>query len=247
MGKLRGFIGLVLDAVDETTNLVERTHDAVIDRTTRRFAPVEPAKSTATVVTSVQRAISGGVFESIRVVNGLVRDGAGLVMDLTEEEFESALAEVSGTLATPLSSEAAGTAGWVIDHAQASINGLWGDYLARRQNGLDLGMNFRVDGRSLQLDPESLRDAIEDPTPKVAVFVHGLASTEWLWSLESEAHYGSPAVTFGSRLRDDYGMTPLYVRYNSGRHISENGQALSELLTELVDAYPVAIEEITLV
>ncbi|MEM7437577.1 MAG: alpha/beta fold hydrolase, partial [Myxococcota bacterium] len=47
--------------------------------------------------------------------------------------------------------------------------------------------------------------------------------------------------------RDDYGMTPLYVRYNSGRHISENGQALSELLTELVDAYPVAIEEITLV
>ncbi|MEM7136367.1 MAG: alpha/beta fold hydrolase [Myxococcota bacterium] len=247
MGKLKGFIGLVFDVVDETTNLVERTHDAVVDRTVRRFAPLEPAKSTATVVTSVQRAISGGVFESIRVVNGLVRDGADAVIDLTEHEFESAMEEASETLATPLSSEAAGTASWVIDQAQASINGLWGDYLARRQSDLDLGMDFRVDGRSLQLDPQSLRDAIDQPSSKVAVFVHGLATTEWLWSLDSEEHYGTPAVTFGSRLRDDYGITPLYVRYNTGRHISQNGQALSELLAELVDAYPLRIEEITLV
>ena len=31
MRRVRGFIDLVFDVVDETTNLVERTHDAVVD------------------------------------------------------------------------------------------------------------------------------------------------------------------------------------------------------------------------
>ena len=53
MRRMRGFIDLVFDIVEETTNLVERTHDAVVDRSVRRFAPVEPVKSTRAVVTGV--------------------------------------------------------------------------------------------------------------------------------------------------------------------------------------------------
>ena len=70
MRRIRGFIDLVFDTVEVTTNLVERTHDAVVDRSVRRFAPIEPAKSTAKVVTGIQTVISGTVFESIRVING---------------------------------------------------------------------------------------------------------------------------------------------------------------------------------
>lgn len=60
-------------------------------------------------------------------------------------------------------------------------------------------------------------------------------------------HYGKPDVTFGSRLHADLGFTPIYLRYNTGRHISENGRALAALVTEVMEAYPVAIEEIALV
>ena len=54
-------------------------------------------------------------------------------------------------------------------------------------------------------------------------------------------------MTFGSRLQADLGFTPIYIRYNTGRHISENGRSLATLLTELVDAYPVPVEEIALI
>ena len=74
----------MFDVVEETTNLVERTHDAVVDRSVRRFAPVEPAKSTAKLVTGVQTAISGGVFESIRVLNGVSRFTVNAVADVAE-------------------------------------------------------------------------------------------------------------------------------------------------------------------
>jgi pimeloyl-ACP methyl ester carboxylesterase len=77
--------------------------------------------------------------------------------------------------------------------------------------------------------------------------VHSLSTTEWLWSLSSEHHYGDPGVTFGTRLEADLGFTPLYLRYNTGRHISENGRLLSKLLNELLAAYPVPIDEIALV
>ncbi|MBW2548624.1 MAG: hypothetical protein JRE82_15645 [Deltaproteobacteria bacterium] len=70
MRRVRGFIDLVFDVVEETTNLAQRTHNAVVERSVRRFAPVEPATSTAKAITGVETAISGGVFESIRVVNG---------------------------------------------------------------------------------------------------------------------------------------------------------------------------------
>ena len=37
------------------------------------------------------------------------------------------------------------------------------------------------------------------------------------------------------------------MRYNSGRHISENGESLADLLEELVAAWPLEVEEIALV
>jgi len=247
MRRTRGFIDLVFDVVEETTHLVERTHDAVVERTVRRFAPIEPATSTAKVVTGVETAISGGVFEAIRMVNGITRFTVNAVADVAEAGLEQTSDVDDFDLATPISSTAAGTASWYVDYAQASINGFWGDYLSRRKHRLDLGMTLRHHGRHLPATPEAFAAAFPNPTNKVCVFVHSLASTEWLWSLSSEEHYGDPDVTFGTRLADDLGFTPIYLRYNTGRHISENGRALATLLTEVLTAYPVPVEEIVLV
>ncbi len=247
MRRLRGFTDLVFDLVEETTNLVERTHDAVVERSVRRFAPVEPAKSTAKLITGVQTAISSGVFESIRVLNGISRFTVNAVADVAEAGLEQASDPGDFDLATPIHSSAAGTATWYVDYLQASINGFWGDYLRRKNSPLDLGMTLRNHGRHLPTTAEAFAAAFPNPTNKVCVFVHSLAATEWLWSLSSEHHYGDHDVTFGTRLADDLGFTPIYIRYNTGQHISENGRALAKLITEALDAYPVPVEEVALV
>lgn len=247
MRRARGFIDLVFDIVEETTHLVERTHDAVVERSVRRFAPIEPAKTTAKVVTGVQTAVSKGVFESIRAINSLTRFTVNAVADAAEASVGHPFEGSRYELATPIQSSAVGTASWYMDHLQSSINGFWGDHLSRKNSRLDLGMTLRHHGRHLPATREAFAAAFPNPTSKVCVFVHSLAATEWLWSLSSQEHYGDPDVTFGTRLRDDLGFTPVYLRYNTGRHISENGRALAKLLTEVLDAYPVPVEEIALV
>lgn len=246
MRRISGFVDLAFDLVHETTNLVERTHDASVRRNVRRFAPIEPAKSVAAVVTGVQRTISAGVFGSIRLVNGIARSTTRAATVVAEAQLGRS-PEEELQLATPLRSDAAWTGSWVVDSLEASINGLYGDHLAKRQSRLDLQMSVRHEGRRLPLTRAALESAFPRASSKVCVLVHGLATTEWLWSLSSEDHYGRPDMTFGSRLESDLGYTPIYVRYNTGRHVSENGRALSRLLTELVEAYPVPIEQIALV
>lgn len=247
MRRVRGFIDLVFDVVQETTNLAERTHDAVVERSVRRFAPVEPARTTAKAITGIETAISGGVFESIRMINGITRFTVNAAADVAEAGLDQRADANEIDLVTPIRSSALGTASWYVDYMQASINGFWGDHLSRKNNRLDLRMTLRHHGRHLPATREAFGAAFPNPTAKVCVFVHSLAATEWLWSLSSEQYYGDPDVTFGTRLADDLGYTPIYLRYNTGRHISENGRALATLLTEVLDAYPVPVEEIALV
>ena len=57
----------------------------------------------------------------------------------------------------------------------------------------------------------------------------------------------SPDTTYGSRLERDLGYTPVYLRYNTGLHISDNGRRLSELLQQMIAAWPAPVEELILV
>jgi pimeloyl-ACP methyl ester carboxylesterase len=75
------------------------------------------------------------------------------------------------------------------------------------------------------------------------VFVHGLMGTEFPWSWWAAENGG----TYGTRLERDLGLTPVYLRYNTGRHISENGQSLADLLEQLARAWPVEVEEVALI
>jgi pimeloyl-ACP methyl ester carboxylesterase len=59
--------------------------------------------------------------------------------------------------------------------------------------------------------------------------------------------YGDKEANYGQFLARDLGFTPLFLRYNTGRHISENGRALAALLEQLLDAYPLPLTEIALI
>ncbi|NMO16409.1 alpha/beta hydrolase [Pyxidicoccus fallax] len=129
-----------------------------------------------------------------------------------------------------------------LEFALGVLNGVVGDYLHRNDNGLATPMELFLDGRPLQVERESLRRAYPRSKGRLALWVHGLAVTEAVWSFP-----GEPAVTYGSLLERDHGFTPLYLRYNTGLRISDNGESLARLLEELVAAFPVPVEELVLV
>jgi pimeloyl-ACP methyl ester carboxylesterase len=113
------------------------------------------------------------------------------------------------------------------------VNGLIGDTLADERNAIAQSMTLRVDGVPVAPD-----HPFPNATPRVAVFLHGLMETEFSWGGRGR---------YGERLAEDCGWTPLYVRYNTGRRISENGRSLSELLSLVVSSWPVPVREIALV
>lgn len=245
MGRLKGLRDLIFDAIEETTNLVERTHASVVERSVRRYAPIEPLTTPARAVQTVHTTAASLVYETIRTVNRGIHTAAATTTDVAEPLTEPLGAELE--LATPLRSDAVGSVSWLVDHAQSALNGFLGNHLSRRGNALDLGMSLRHHGRVLSLDRESLGRALPAATRKLCIFIHGLSCTEWSWTLGAHEYYGDPNVTFGTQLHEDLGYTPLYVRYNTGRHVSDSGRALVSLISELFAAYPEPVEDIALI
>ncbi len=191
---------------------------------------------------SINRAVAGRVFHAVGPGAALVRPVheavtrsvfAGLGLG-TRAIGMAAAAAVGSRDAPALSTTPRGSA------LIAAVTGLRGDALEAEGSPLSQPMAVRVDGEPVALDPDSLRGAFPDAGPRLVVFVHGLMTTEFSWAL-----FGPE--TYGERLARELGCTPVYVRYNTGRHISENGRSLSELMEELVAAWPVDAEQIAFV
>ncbi|MDI6797616.1 MAG: alpha/beta fold hydrolase [Desulfatibacillaceae bacterium] len=145
----------------------------------------------------------------------------------------------------PSSSAAARAVKCISDRAEgltAFLNGIAGDYIADRKSHLATPMAFYKDGEPLALAPDELQNRLERISPVVCVFLHGLCCTEKVFSFGN-----NPNNNYGEMLQRELGITPLFVRYNSGLHISQNGKMLSSLLEELVAAYPIPIKEFVLV
>jgi pimeloyl-ACP methyl ester carboxylesterase len=125
---------------------------------------------------------------------------------------------------------------------QPVLNGALGDQLAVRHDPRTIALSFRRGGHDVPVAGLALQEARQ----KTVVFLHGLMGDELIWQTGFQDDPAGP-LRYGPRLAAEAGCRCLYVRYNSGLHISENGRALSQLLTELVEAYPMAIGELVLV
>jgi pimeloyl-ACP methyl ester carboxylesterase len=124
-----------------------------------------------------------------------------------------------------------------------AVTGLIGDALERDGSDLAEPMSVRLGGRPVSLDADALAAAFGEPTGRLAVFAHGLMESEFAWQLGA----GPDGDSYGTRLRRELGFTPIELRYNTGRHISESGLELADLLEELVAAWPVEVERIALI
>lgn len=243
MRRWRGLKAPVHDAVDRTADLVEEANGSVARDVLRYVSLVQPLAEPARLVDAVRGAVTGGVVATIKTVNRAVETVTDAGLDLAAERA----APVGDVAPVPLRSDVMRSARWLGDAALGAVNAAVGDYLDARGNGLALGMSLRAGDRYLTGDLAGLAEALPGATPRAVLFVHGLAATEWSWLLGAAERWGDPSECLGTRLARELDLTALYLRYNSGRHVSENGRDLADLLEALAARYPVALEEVVLV
>jgi pimeloyl-ACP methyl ester carboxylesterase len=121
----------------------------------------------------------------------------------------------------------------------AALNGFFGDRLASAGNPLAIPMRLRQHGHPLELTKKALARDLPGATGKILVLVHGLCRFDLQWRRKHHDH--------GEALGRDLGYTPVYLHYNTGRHISVNGRELAQLLEELVGAWPVDVKELAVI
>ena len=107
----------------------------------------------------------------------------------------------------------------------AIANGIYGDYFARTSNRLAIAMSLRYRGRVVDVcDPApSLGQAgAPPPSSRIVVLVHGLCMSDLQWSRDGHDH--------GLALERELGCSAIYVRYNTGLHIHQNGRSFDRLM-----------------
>jgi pimeloyl-ACP methyl ester carboxylesterase len=157
------------------------------------------------------------VLESTRGITGFVYRSVRGSMQLVGRGIDATLAPLEKLLP-----EGASTPGR--DVFVSIVNGVYGDYLAQTGNPLAIEMQILHDSTA--------------PTDKLLVLAHGLCMSNQQWTRDGYSH--------GAALADALGFTPLYLRYNSGLPIAENGRLLAERLEALVQDWPRPVREITI-
>ncbi len=207
------------EAAGHLTRQVQDMHAGIAGRV------FDALGSSARPVQVIHDNLAEGAYAAARgLTKGLVRGGALAFSRVRRPDAPSLEESLGGRLVV------------------GAVNGAFGDSIHRRGNPLALTMSLRAAGRDVAPDRTAIAEAFPAATARLVVFVHGLCETEEAWSYGATRH-----VPYGVRLQTELGYIPLFVRYNTGRHISENGREFAELLERVTANWPVAVEEIVLV
>ncbi len=110
----------------------------------------------------------------------------------------------------------------------SALNGVIGDYLETSENPLAIQMQFRKNGKVLTF--AEITSEVQMEEPRILLMIHGLCMNDLQWTQKGYNH--------GEKIARELGYTPLYLHYNTGRHISTNGREFSELLEKLTSFLP---------
>ncbi|MEW2015100.1 alpha/beta hydrolase [Rhodococcus sp. NPDC076796] len=208
---------------------VRKVHSAIARRT---FAAVRLGVGPAVLPTQLMHdAIAAGTYATIAAACTGAAKTVGALTGSSE------VADDEATEDDPRPSPSHTTYG---AQTIAILHGLIGDDMERTARVLAYPMSIRVDGRPVPPKYRALATAFPDAGAHLVVFLHGLVETESAWRLG-----GRP--TYGERLDSEADTTSIFLRYNTGRRIATNGADLSDLLEQLVQAWPVRVHRITLV
>ncbi|WP_342128437.1 esterase/lipase family protein [Hydrogenophaga sp. OTU3427] len=170
------------------------------------------------------RGLTGLVYRGVHGVTALAGLGAEAVLARVEQRFPA-------DTATPDSPQRLAM--------RSALNGVMGDRLATQGNSLALPMTLQHAGQPLDLSSPL---TVPDASPRLLVMLHGLCMNDQQWTSDQ----GGQTVNHGEALAQALGCTPLYLRYNTGRHIADNGREFADQMEALLARWPVPVQEIAL-
>lgn len=174
-------------------------------------------KSLTNGVTGVLEMAYAGTSTALETV----QKGAHASLDAVNKTAAMALEAVQKSMGASI--EAVELLSEIRGRPLAVLNGVVGDTLAAQNSKYAIEMKLIG----------------EKHGGRICIFVHGLCASDKSWQVRVE-----PSQSYGSLLEQDCGYTPIYVRYNSGLHISTNGQRLAQLLNDLYKRSSIPIQEI---
>ena len=195
---------------------------------------IEMVKGITNIVESMHQTIisPGRVFgkQDQKQTSGITRmvyQNIHTISELTGNGFDILLDKLS--LIIPQKESSPGR-----EAVLAALNGVLGDYLDREKNQLAIPMQLRKNGRPISMGDPALFDLIQQSNKKIVLMVHGSCMNDLQWDRHGHNH--------GTALANDFGFFPIYLHYNTGRHISENGRKFANLIETFVNQLPWPIE-----
>ena len=215
---LRGVAQLATHATRGVATMTEGVHHAVLG--TMGLAGSKTGQQTS--------GITGFVYRTVHGVTELV----GKALQATFTRLEPTLAALVDAPPDTPEREA----------VLAALNGVLGDQLALHHNPLATPMTLRYEGHALNINA---LPSMPDATGKVLLLIHGLCMNDLQWTPGDPAADGTPAADIPATLAAELGYTPIYLRYNTGRHTSQNGREMADMLEQLLTHWPVPVEELS--
>ncbi|WP_341907786.1 alpha/beta hydrolase [Polaromonas sp. YR568] len=231
LSDLQGLAQLTTQATLGVAGLAETVQGNVYKAVATAFGPLGARwVDRAEGATGVRRSgITGLVYGSVRGVTRLAGGTANAVL--------GGLAPAQRDRASSPQREA----------MLSALNGVLGDRLVETANPLAITMRWRTaraDGAALTLNKAALAEQLPQATGKLLVLMHGLCMNDLQWAPPStDGAAGMPG--HAPALAEALGCTPIYLHYNTGLPVVANGRQLCELLDQLAQAWPVPVEEIT--
>jgi pimeloyl-ACP methyl ester carboxylesterase len=172
------------------------------------------------------RGLTGLIYQSVQGVTQWVGKG----LDVAFARLQPLLERIEGEPPETPEREA----------VLAALNGVLGDRLLANHNPLATPMTLRYRGHAL--DWQAL-PSMPEASGKVLLLIHGLCMNDLQW----QAKHQEQVVDHGATLEAALGYTPVYLRYNTGLHTSQNGHQLASQLEQLLTHWPTPIKELTVV
>ncbi len=211
---------MAISAVQGITDLVEEMHAAISGLALPiKIKQTKPSKT---------RGMTALVYRSVRGIMGAVGWGVNRGLDVAQLPLVSeALAPAVKQLASKLNLKSAEP---YREAVRAAANGVLGDTLAATKNPLAIQMQFRQRGQALK--PSRTKG-------KLLILVHGLCMNDLQWLRAGHDH--------GAMLAEQYGYEPIYLHYNTGRPIADNGADFAELLESTLKNWRAPVTELVII
>ena len=229
---LGGYSIALKTGFQETTRRVKEIHCAIADLSIFQVLRWIPGMAgPARLAQDVHDAVVSGIYAAVRHSGGGLLAAAALL--------EQQVATTTPVATTPPSR--------LVTGLRSALNAAVGDYLADSANPLAIPMGFYAAGHQIPLTNEGLRAHVADPSDRLCVFIHGLGCDEHGWQWYADTAWDPPGQHYGARLQTDLGYTPLYLRYNTGLPITDNGRQLMRQLSALLAVWPQPVRELVLI